>query len=631
MLKNIILSSLAIIFIILIISYILCLNNIKLLQNVEGMSISQYMTSNPTNTPDLLNAIDATLDLQSNIPNDPNGSGVVTTNIIQNLMSLPITDISINNILKDTSIIDTQKIIEIRKRVKHLRRNLSADGLVLHYTLDEIQSNGTILNVAPETMDNPDYNGRVYGAKIDTSNYKYGKGSMRFRYDHSKHCNTTDYIKIPKIPRTFHHNGNFAGFTFATWYKTTTNSKPWARLFEFAVGGGGNHTIVASTLGDNTNYLFVVHGDNWDRASIIFTENALPTDTWIHIATTISSDGVYTNYLNGVKMQSNYPKQEYIGNNNNKSIVANTEPNTQGVRVPEDKDRYGLIGHSIWYHCDGGFDGWMNDFRIYRKQLTSTEISSIYNLGKDPTTNHKWMSIGNNPSMNLQIHYSAKNNNRMNLTQNINQIIWNDITNGDHGAYSSDANVSYCPKNEKITIPSGSHLEINQDLGSRPFTIAVVANVKTFNPRGQANVNYLLGSVQTGDMELFFVGNNLHFGTTNMGPYIVYQMPTMGGYSNVNADAVNIFIVKIDANNNASISFNGRNLITSKQLPNNWKSAHIFMGRGPNISTSDMDFYEFMYFGEHLDNSQQQKLEGYLAETWGLVNNLPSDHSYFTK
>lgn len=625
--KNIILISLAIIFLVLITSYIF---HVK----TEGMSsINNFVNNNnPTMTTELLNTMDATLNLESEIPNDPNGSGVNTTNIIKNLMDLPITDSKIKDIFKDPSIVDSEKIKKIRKIVKDWRKRISENGLILHYTMDEIQSDGTILNIAAETMDNSNFNGKVYGATIDNSNYRYGKGSMRFKYDSSKYFNVTDYIQIPTIPRTFYQNGNFLGFTFATWYQTTSNSKPWARLFEFAVGRYGNHSFLASTnLGDSFNYTFCNFGDNWNNFNLISSKDTLPKNTWIHIATTISPDGVYTNYYNGVKMQSNYSIEGSGDNNtgiNRNSIVWVTDPNTQALRVPKDIERNeNLIGKSVWWNGDGGFDGWMNDFRIYRKELTSDNILDMYNLGKKPKQVY---------SNNMLIHLSAKNNTGINVIQNTHQIIWNDISQHNNSAYSNDSTITYCPKNEKITIPSGSWLEIiNKTFGSKPYTIAIVANIKSFSPTKNASGiqgNYLIGSNGCNGQTFYFSDNFINFGqscTANLASFDLTSHLNMGI---IKQDAINIFIVKIDSNNSVSISINGIKLDLSKPILNDGLSnTNIRIGRdidGPYYSTNDIELYEFMYFSEYIESEQQQMIEGSLAENWGLVNNLPADHSY---
>ena len=634
MIKNIILFFLAICFMLLIISYLLNINQLKLWDSsiIEGVvdgsvSIDQTIATNLKKklSSELIHALDETLAL------DTTNSGVLPSNILKNIMNLNIDDTGFKTILQK-EINDITKIAELKKYVRTmLKPKLSSDGLILHYVLDNMTGQ-KVKNIAEETMQNPDYDGIVTGATIDTYDYKYGDGSMRFRYNASKQFNQSDYIKIPSIPGTFYDKDEiFRGFTFATWYKTTSNSKPWARLFEFAVGGGGNHTILASvSFGNEMNYTFFVHGSDNYEINLVYTQTPIPTDKWIHIATTISKDGVYTNYINGVETQSNY-SNSVAGLNlgtdnivNTKSYVMITDPDTQSARVPSNYERReNYIGKSVWYNGDGGFDGRMNDFRIYRKGLNAVEIMDIYNL-KNPEMEYKFT--------NLQIQINAKKKNViMNNNNTVNSFL--DESGRNKPGYPK-GDVEYCPKNEIVTILSGQYLEIpNASIENTEFTIAIVANVKNFNPRSHYNVNYLIGG-DCNTFELFIHNNTLYCNTTCAGPAISYNM------GNFKGDATNMYIIKVDYNNNLTIAINGTTCIDSQNLPHKWelKKNNIFIGRGPRSVSWDSNpqqywssnailFYEFMYIGgECYDRDKQPYLEGYLAKKWGLLESLPGSH-----
>lgn len=45
-------------------------------------------------------------------------------------------------------------------------------------------------------------------------------------------------------------------------------------------------------------------------------------------------------------------------------------------------------------------------------------------------------------------------------------------------------------------------------------------------------------------------------------------------------------------------------------------------------SNADIDTAEFVVFDGDIDDTDRQKIEGYLAHKWGLVANLPSNHPY---
>ena len=613
MIKNIILFFLAICFILLIISYISEFN-FSIIEGNGGIDQTIANASIIKIDPEEVDELEALLNLHEN------NSGVIPSNNIEMIMKLSITDPDFLKIVKDENRNDVTKLNDLRKYLQNnLKPRLSSDGLILHYALDDM-AGGTVKNIAAETMGNPKYDGKVNGAvSIDSSDHKYGKGSMRFKYNSSQRGgNQTDYITIPSIPNTFYGEGDiFKGFTFATWYKTTPNSKPWARLFEFAAGGGGNHTILASVnFGDQSNYTFLVHGENAYEFNVSMTQQQFETDQWIHVATTISPNGTYTNYINGIITPSNYGTFKTDGtqappDTNTNSVVWFVDPDTKGKKVPTNRERtVNYIGKSAWWNWDGGFDGRMNDFRIYRRSLSIDEITNIYNL-KNPDRPFSFT--------NLKIHINAKKDS---IIQQNRKITFRDKS-GNNNMGSTSNGIEYCPTNQVITIPSGQHLEIkNTGIANDKFTIGIVVNMKNFNPSTHKTLNYLFGSSLTVAFVMFIHNNTLYVGTSAVSA-LSYNL------SNFNANAVNIFIVKLDANQNISISINGKPCISSQPFVHTpWRSKNIYIGRDSSDywSSDAIDFYEFMYISEFYDNAQQANLEGYLANNWGLMDSLPIEH-----
>ena len=599
MIKNIILIFLAICFVLLIISYLLNINQLKLWDSsiIEGINSGKLST-------ELINAIEDTLALSST------NSGVLPTNIIRNTQTFAVDDVGFKAILLDDNKNDITKIEDLKKYVQNiLKPKLSADGLILHYTLDDM-TGGKVKNIAEETMNNPDYDGTVIGAITDNLDYKYGKGSMRFRYDAGKQWNESrrEYIKIPSIPKTFYDDGdNFKGFTFATWFKTTTNSKPWTRLFEFAVGSGGNHSILAAVSYDNDpKYVFFIHGEDTNEFNFIHTKDNIPIDEWVHIATTISTEGVYTNYMNGVEVSSISPNSIP----GVQSTKVNDTKDTQATRVPTNYNRtINYIGKSVWYHGNAGFDGRMNDFRIYRKGLSAVEIMNIYNL------RHKKIEY---KFSNLKVQIDSKKENViMNKNNTINTFL--DKSGKNRPGYPIPAEIEYCPKKEIIGIRSDQRIDIPNesiDVNTIEFTLAIVINVKNYNN----GVKYLVRSNVCHVFEWYIQSNTMVCGLLCNSSIIRYNL---GGF---NADAVNIYILKMDYNNKVSISINGTNCITSQAFGQ--ERIHTgLISVGYHQSSDTVNFYDFMYIsGECYDKDKQPYLEGYLAKKWGLLESLPSSH-----
>lgn len=618
MIKNVILFFLAICFILLIISYILNINQFKLWNSslIEGAnsgSITSVLAANQTLPVSFeqLEAIDSTLSMHRNM-----NSGVSPANIISILMRLNIRDAGFLEILNDTTMPDVMRLDHLIIYVKtQLKPKLSADGLILHYTLDEFQGS-IVKNIAVETSDDSQYDGTVYGNTfIDTSDYKYGNASTRFRYDSSQAGNQRDYIKIPSIPLTLYKNDIFQGFTFATWYQTTPNSKPWGRLFEFSSGGGCMSTILASvSFANEMTYTFMVCGHEEYEFNLIKTKTPLPINQWIHIATTISPNGSYINYINGVATQSNYStNRDFLTASESDIWGGVVDPETKALRVPSNTERnLNYIGKSVWSNWDAGFDGRMNDFRIYRKALSAVDILRIYNL-KNPDIKYTFTS--------LTTQVNAKRENVVLNTDSTIQLV-KDIS-GKNKVGNARGYLPYCPTSQVITIPVGQHLEITKNIENKPFTMAIVVNMYNFSPR--TKYNYLIGG-GCGMLEILFTHNLILLQTAcRNSRQLVYNMGSIKG------DSINIYIVKMDSNQNVTLSINGTIVFNNENLAHDdWNTNNICIGKGISqdwMAQDIIDFYELMYFDDFYSLEKQQYVEGYLAKNWGL-NVLPANHPY---
>jgi hypothetical protein len=619
MMKDIILSFLAICFLLLIITYVFNMNQIKLWNYpiIEGnIDINSAIASQTSSTSDimsplLLDSIDATLETYDG------ASGTAPTNIIQNLINLKIQDTTISAILADTQKFDIDKIKELKTYIKtKLKPKYASNGLVLHYVFDNIENN-TVPNIAPSTIGK--YDAKVNGTcKIDKYNYKYGKGSMKFNHTNHYHDgrdHVTDYLELPSdvpIP-SFYKDESFEGFTFAVWYKATTNSRGWARLFEFAKGPYANHTILAScNFHTNMNYTFIIAGPDSFEWNLATTTKEMPPDTWVHVATTISSKGIYTNYINGVKSESNYQKVNGTTSNLN-SIVFETNPETNMLRVPPKADRtMNRIGKSVWYPPDSGFDGWMNDFRIYNKTLTDADITAIYNLQVKPV---KYSFLQNN----LAIQVDSKS---QNIFLNPDNTIKSIKAGNNATAYLRGPPVEYCSRKQVISIPPRQYLEIpnNSNFGNNQFTVAIVINVNNFNPTSYHRANYVLGSNGCSHFEMYIQNNSLYVNPSCRGGRVIHNFTNSG-------NSINIFIIKVDTSNTIHCSVNG-NPPTSINAGKYWTFNNIIR-IGSTIdgyySSETLELYEFIVLNEFCDIEKQQEIESYLANKWAL-DILPATH-----
>jgi hypothetical protein len=614
MIKNIILSFLAICFLFLIITYILNLNQLKLWNIREGnanMSIQSKIETETNITRQQLSAINETLDLDNDV-------GVLKENIVKVLGNLNVSDSEYVNILKDTNIKDKDKIIKIKARLEILKKKQVARGLVIHYTLDTIESDGTIPNVASTGSE---YNGQKNGTLIiDKATYKTGNGSMRFNYNNSDRFNTRDFISIPSIP-SFYDKDGFQGFSYAVWYKSTRNSNIWGRLFEFAVNKWANHTILATVnWGSEMKNLFMFVGPNPYEFNAILAQTEIPVDTWHHAAGTISKDGSVQCYLNGVKQASQYARGKDV------NVVSSWEwwndPDINALKVPGEAERkMNYIGKSVWWEGDSGYDGWMNDFRIYNKALDAEEVKDIFNLQVRP----KKYDFAY-----LSIHIDSKKEN-VTLTEGGKIQYIKDLTGNNNWATLEGALVEYCPRKEVIYIPPSQYILIkNRDkngraislLGENQFTVALVMNVKNFNSQIHKKVNYTVCSLNWYNFEMYFHNNQLRCGSSGRAATVLYDMDRM--IPPIKGDSKIIIVIKVNSANDIYCSINGSNpVVTNMGKPWIFNDT-ITIGRCLDYhwSSDTLEFYEFMVFNEFCELEKQRNIEMYLNEKWNL-NVLP--------
>jgi len=213
-------------------------------------------------------------------------------------------------------------------------------SLILFYKFDinDIQ-NGNVMNYATGKYDAI----LKSDASIQSSDYKVGNGSLLL--DSSK----SQYLQLPNITP-----GN-NGLTIAYWFKTN-NSIGWSRLFDFGNGGANNNWLQSPSNG-----LSVYNGN-----APVLQPNVSPMEfannTWYHSVWTLtpapnaSATSTWNYYINGVliKTHSNggYPQPITLTTN--------------------------YIGKSNW-DVDPYYNGAIDDFRLYNRVLSDSEVTSLYN------------------------------------------------------------------------------------------------------------------------------------------------------------------------------------------------------------------------------------------------------------
>ena len=209
------------------------------------------------------------------------------------------------------------------------------DGNGNDMLLDASGNNHTLINPSGTT---PEYDNVI---KV------VGDGSLKL---------TNDYIDMPS---TLNHytiwNGN--GISFSLWFKMPTSSPNYARIFTFcnnAVGTNPSNAIFVCRNQTTSNLLFriMISGSSTNYIAV----GSFVDDNWHHLVWSIDTSGVWSVYIDNV----------YINPNTTK-----TPSNFTPTR------RY--IGRS-GYPVDTTYSTLnMDDFRIYDKVLTPTEIGYLAN------------------------------------------------------------------------------------------------------------------------------------------------------------------------------------------------------------------------------------------------------------
>lgn len=162
---------------------------------------------------------------------------------------------------------------------------------------------------------------------------------------------TNSYVSLPAgIVSTLND------FTIATWVKVDTNAV-WARIFDFGTGTG-NYMFLApdayAATGNSVRFAITTTSNGGEQQ--IKNKAILSTGVWHHLAVSLLGN-VGTLYLDGVA----------VGTNSSMTL----RPSTLG------KTTQNYIGKSQW--PDPNLAGSIDDFRIYNRGLSATEIAALYN------------------------------------------------------------------------------------------------------------------------------------------------------------------------------------------------------------------------------------------------------------
>jgi hypothetical protein len=204
------------------------------------------------------------------------------------------------------------------------------------------QSSGT-------TVTDSSGNGR-HGSLVNGPTWVTGQSGNAVNLDGSN-----DYVSMP----TGVVNG-LNNFSIATWVRLDTIST-WSRIFDIGTGMTVNMFLTPQNGATNAVRFAITTNGNGSEQQISGS-SALPTGTWTHVAVT-KSGNTGTLYVNG----------SVVGTNNNMTLSPSSLGNTN----------QNWIGRS--QYPDPYLDGQIDDFRIYNRALSGSEVSTLASGGGGPT------------------------------------------------------------------------------------------------------------------------------------------------------------------------------------------------------------------------------------------------------
>jgi GH43 family beta-xylosidase len=162
---------------------------------------------------------------------------------------------------------------------------------------------------------------------------------------------SNDYVNLP-IGGVIN---SLNDFTIATWVRLDTTAS-WRRIFDFGSGTSVN-MFLTPTSGSTVRFAITTGGGGAEQR--INGTSALPTGTWTHVAVTRSGNTGRL-YVNGTQ----------VGQNTSMTLSPASLGNTN----------QNWLGRSQ-YSSDGYLDGQIDDFRIYNRALSGSEVQSLANNG----------------------------------------------------------------------------------------------------------------------------------------------------------------------------------------------------------------------------------------------------------
>jgi len=197
-----------------------------------------------------------------------------------------------------------------------------------------------------------DTSGNGYNATLNGGSYVSGQIGQAVSLNGS-----SNYVSLPTGIVS-----SLSDFSIASWVYLNSSSS-WNRVFDFGTGTSV-YMFLSPQNGSTSAVRFAITTGGNGSEQQITGSSALPTGTWVHVAVT-KSGNTGTLYVNG----------SVVGTNNSMTLSPSSLGNTT----------QNWIGRSQW-SADPYLNGLVDDFRIYSRALSASEVSSLASGGgSNPT------------------------------------------------------------------------------------------------------------------------------------------------------------------------------------------------------------------------------------------------------
>ena len=165
----------------------------------------------------------------------------------------------------------------------------------------------------------------------------------------------SQYLSIANFNLNFDNTVTTTGISFNLWFKLDSTSDHWGHLFCWGIAGS-NQTHKFALLRNNTDQKLIFQLGAYLQTAV----NISAYNTWTHIVVCIDTSRVLTMYENTIAIQTfTLTTSQYSSMTTNSAFTIGAS-----------------LGSSGAYDYKGGIE----DFRIYNKVLSSSEISTLYNI-----------------------------------------------------------------------------------------------------------------------------------------------------------------------------------------------------------------------------------------------------------